>query len=825
MARRCRSVCDDASPALNPHCRAAARVRTVFTVLLWLLAGQALAAAEPAQPLYLQVVLNHVDRQLIVRVEQQDGELFMTAEELAAIGVITEGLPADAAGRIALKDIPGARHEYAALDQRLYLSLPDAVLQPQTVSYQRPPEAVPHSDTGLVIGYAFNAQRERIAQSRQGNRLLAPLIESGYARTPTYTEAAYGRAFEERNRSLAIGSDLRLFSPAGLFINTGYSTLQAGEAGYTRQDSYWTYASLDPMRSYTVGDYITSSLSWTRALRMGGARVARNFSLRPDLVTFPVPALGGSAVVPTTVDLYVNGVRQFSVDAQPGPFVISSPPALTGAGEVSLVYQDALGREVSTTRPLYIDARMLESGLSDYAIEVGYARQMYGSRSFEYAEDPAGMMSLRYGVNDAITLEGHGEWGKGLGNGGLGGLFRFASYGVLNAAVAYSDGDSQGLLTAAGYQYISPRWGFEVYDRRAHDDYRDLGTLEGIPVPRRLTRGSFSLWFPHSQAVTLTYAEQRTTSVGGTRIAAIGYNANWYGSRIGTYLNVFKDLDDDTNDGVYFGFSWAVGERATVYASASRYGEQDTVTLGANSPTDYDLGGFGWAAHTEAGNDDYLRGSARIDYRSRYGDWAARIDHAELAGGAYTNSSLYGTGSIVYMDGQLLAARPIYDGFALVSTRGVADVPVLRENRLLGQTNERGYLLVPDLPSYRTSRIAIDQLPLPVDVSLGTDRLLANPRELSGVLVEFPLGRYQGAVATLVDEQRRPLPVGSRATLAATGESFVVGYDGQVFLPHLQPRNRLEVTTGEGTCVAEVVFQPAQSMHAIGPFICAEQAP
>jgi len=49
-------------------------------------------------------------------------------------------------------------------------------------------------------------------------------------------------------------------------------------------------------------------------VRLGGAQIATDFSLRPDLVTFPVPIVAGSVAVPSNVDVLVNNVRVLSLE-------------------------------------------------------------------------------------------------------------------------------------------------------------------------------------------------------------------------------------------------------------------------------------------------------------------------------------------------------------------------------------------------------------------------------------------------------------------------------------------------------------------------------
>ena len=220
-----------------------------------------------------------------------------------------------------------------------------------------------------------------------------------------------------------------------------------------RLDTSWRHSNPDTLVTTRVGDAISSSLAWTRPVRLGGVQVSRDFSLRPDLITYPVPTLAGSAAVPSSVDLYVNNVRQYSGNAPSGPFVINAVPSVTGAGEAVIVTKDVLGRSVMTTVPLYIDSRLLSAGLADFSVEGGFVRRAYSLRSVDYAGDPSLSASLRYGLNAAVTVETHTEATIGVYNGGVGALWKVGEAGVLNGSVAASagNGGSRRLQYAGSY--------------------------------------------------------------------------------------------------------------------------------------------------------------------------------------------------------------------------------------------------------------------------------------------------------------------------------------------------------------------------------------
>ncbi|KVE44760.1 hypothetical protein WS69_19560 [Burkholderia sp. BDU5] len=116
-----------------------------------------------------------------------------------------------------------------------------------------------------------------------------------------------------------------------------------------------------------------------------------------------MPALAGTAVVPSTVDLYVNGVRQFSGDVPSDPFVINSGAGITGASNATVVTRDALGRTIATSLPLYIGTGMLAPGPASYSVEAGFLRRAWGPRSFDYTRRPAVSATARYGASDRLT--------------------------------------------------------------------------------------------------------------------------------------------------------------------------------------------------------------------------------------------------------------------------------------------------------------------------------------------------------------------------------------------------------------------------------------
>jgi outer membrane usher protein len=200
------------------------------------------------------------------------------------------------------------------------------------------------------------------------------------------------------------------------------------------------------------------------------------------------------------------------------------------------------------------------------------------------------------------------------------------------------DEEGSGKLTSVGYQYISPRWSVNLQDIRAHDNYRDLGSTDGSPVPRRTLNGNLGLSLGRGHSLTLNYSEQRDAQLLGSRIVSMGYSGA-FGSRVQAFATAFRDLDLEDSNGVYVGLSITLDSRSSIHASSSRNGNDETHTLGASRAVDSDLGGFGWDVYAERGNNEYRRGSARLDYEGRFGELSLQHDRTSSSGSEFKNTS------------------------------------------------------------------------------------------------------------------------------------------------------------------------------------------
>src|SRR3546814_18560363 len=101
---------------------------------------------------------------------------------------------------------------------------------------------------------------------------------------------------------------------------------------YTTLFRSWSWSSQQQLWTLNVGDFISGNLAWSRPTRMAGVQWRRDFGLQPQLLTDPIPQFLGEAALPSAVELYVNGVRQYSGQIAPGPLKLNTVPNLNGSG-------------------------------------------------------------------------------------------------------------------------------------------------------------------------------------------------------------------------------------------------------------------------------------------------------------------------------------------------------------------------------------------------------------------------------------------------------------------------------------------------------------
>lgn len=252
----------------------------------------------------------------------------------------------------------------------------------------------------------------------------------------------YANKPDHGDASISAWNEVRFFGDYGTLSNTGvYRHSESGlNNGYLRYDTLWQFSDEKNMLLYEIGDFVARSLIWNNSIRLGGAQLSSNFSVRPDIITYPLPRFSGEVSVPSALELFIDGYRLQNDNVDPGPYNITNMPYINGAGDAVIVTTDALGRKISTTIPFYVANNLLKTGLSDYAIGLGTIRKHYGQRSADY-NTFAVTGSYRYGLSDYLTLESHLEGTNKVQVLGGGGVTTLGRLGSLNLSYSQSHDD------------------------------------------------------------------------------------------------------------------------------------------------------------------------------------------------------------------------------------------------------------------------------------------------------------------------------------------------------------------------------------------------
>jgi outer membrane usher protein len=744
--------------------------------------------AGAGEVLYLEVVINGNETHKLAAFTRVDGKLRAGADTLRQLGF---RLPEASVASIELDGLPGVGYHYDESRQRLEITAGERAIDLERNVLNAPPSPVPQpsASAGLLLNYDL-----------------------------------YGTRDDASNTGLSTYTELRAFGGFGVVSNTWLSRLADSPGSDTssdsaRLDTTWTRAFVDSATVLRVGDAISGSLTWSRATRYGGIQLQRDFALQPDLITFPIPQFLGQAAVPSTVELYVNGLRRYSGDTPAGPFQLGTVPIVNGAGTAQVVLTDALGRQTTYDFPFYTSSQLLKQGLDDYSIDFGFVRRNYGVSSFDYGSDPAASGVYRRGMTDWFTAEAHAETIDGLANGGAGGVMQIGENGVLTGSAAYSSWHGRdGQQAELGYSWRNTWLNLGFDSLRTFGDYRDVASSYGPPPAKRTDRALVGITYAPVGSFGANYIELTYPGQPRSRYASAFYFRS-FGSRYSLSFNLNQNLEDHRDRTAFVGLSVSFGQE-TASLSAQHDSRGNFAAVDVSRPISPD-GGYGWHVRAQEGQ-GLDGGQAEFGYR---GDRAQTLVGAEtLDGNTLGYAEL--TGALVFMDSHLFTARRIDDAFALVAT-GVPDVPVTLENRVVGNTDSNGDLLITPLNAYQKNRVAIDPMLLPPDAHIERVDDEIVPADRAGVLVSFRVEPVQAASVLLHGADGEAIALGSAVELNGDASAgALTGYDGAVYLEKLKPHNTLVVHAPAGDCRVRFDYRyEAGQVPSIGPLVCSKESP
>ncbi|MGF1562472.1 MAG: fimbria/pilus outer membrane usher protein [Geminicoccaceae bacterium] len=571
-----------------------------------------------------------------------------------------------------------------------------------------------------------------------------------------------------------------LFHPAGVLTSTMRALDMASkQADAQRLETTFARDFPDRRASLRLGDTLTPGTRLGNPVRFGGVQWASNFQTDPSFITFPRPSIGGLAEQDSLVEVFIDNSRRATSPVPSGPFEIDNIPVSSGAGEVQVRVQDLLGREQIITQSYYVSPRLLRAGLSEYAYQLGFLRESYAEKSFDYG-DAMAVGSHRYGFNDNVTGEVHGEASPQQGSIGLGATAAAPGVGVVSLGLQGSVAESEGAGARASldYEYRRAGWNVGTSFLWSTADYRQLGLADAVP-PKLVSRisGGLNLGAFGRIGVFGVYADRRG-GVFDQASASANYAVNLGPGTL--ILNALHAFEPDDEAVLTLSYSMPLGERQFVSAGGDlRVGRQVARAQFRQWRGASDLG-LDYDVSAEL-SDNQPTARVRAEYNTRLAGlnaWA-RVgeDRNALRAGA--------TGSLGLLAGKPFMTRRLGRAFGIVSLPGFADVDVYHDNQLVGRTDARGDAVVPNLRPYEINRLRFDVADLPLEATFGSSERTAVPFAGGGLALTFDVERRYLGTARLFDSLGAPLPAGlvlraeaptsAQATVAEGGFAFIEG--------------------------------------------------
>jgi outer membrane usher protein len=653
----------------------AARRRGFWMICLWSVAtvGQAQVPPTPTPPSAAPILEAPIDRQapatyyldvriddwpsrLVASFRDDGGRLSLSVDQFKGLGfrlddawVTQEG----EARRVYLDSVPNLSWRVDPLAQTIDIVAPFEILTPNALAVSPRPERVEaQSGRGMLLSYDLFGE---------------------WAADPD--AGSYGR-------SLSTTLEGRLFSSRHTLVSTGSLAWSGGDRRAIRYETYFAVDDQDKARTLRIGDSTTYALGWSRNLRFGGVQYRRNYGLRPDIVTTPLPEFVDGVTTPSVLDLYINGVKRYSNEVRPGAFALGHLPVLTGANNVTIVLTDIDGRERTVNLPFYMNTRLLEQGLTDFSFEAGAVREDYGLKSAEYGQ--AFLSGVwRRGLSGGMTLETHGEAARGLVMGGFSVwtpvLSRFAVGGAL--AVSNGPDGESGTLWAVGFDRTANRLSVSARHEESSAGFRDVADLSDEAHVRSRDTATIGLNAGPAGTLNLAYVSETRADGTQTPVATASYGADLFQRRARLSATAFSVLNQKDQWGVGFTILIPLGQHGLVSGGAQRRREGGYYEAEARGSTMDNR--LIWQLRDVEGPVPARSAELRWDGSTLDGRVKLLDDEKTTA------AQIEVAQSLVLFEGRLFVADRVDEAFAVVQVGRNAGVEVFRENQPVGTHRRR----------------------------------------------------------------------------------------------------------------------------------------
>lgn len=612
-----------------------------------------------------------------------------------------------------------------------------------------------------------------------------------------------------------------------------YTTWNRSSDGNQTQDKWdtvYTYAQRDikTLKSQlTLGDSTTPSDVFDSVPFRGG-QLASDDEMLPESLRGYAPVVRGIARTNAQVTIRQNGYIIYQTYVSPGSFEITDMYPTGGSGDLHVTIQESDGSEQQLVIPYASLPVLQREGRLKYSITSGVYRAYDNS------------------IDETPITQGTAIYGLPLGFTAYGGVQASSKYQSVAAGVGKNLGQfgalSADVTQAWSHQKDQKKEEGQSWRIRYSKNIVETGTNFALAGYRYATDGYWNM-----QEVLETYRSGENTQAQQRRRnrAEITLSQNLWQEAGNLSLTAIREDYWNSNkrmesygasynnayNGISFGLSYTYSRNSWDTSATSNnrrqsdndqlfsvnvsvpleklFGNHSTyvnysMNSSKNGTTNQNVSLSGtllednnlsWSMMQGYGSQgEGNSGGINADWRATYGELSSGYSYDK-----YNQRLNYAAqGSIVAHENGLTFGQPLGETAILVAAPGAGGVGIQGQTGV--KTDFRGYTLVPYASPYRKNDVVLNTETLGEETEVALSSQTVIPTRGAIVRASYQTSVGYRALMTLVQTNGRPVPFGAtvKTSQQSSGERFIVGDNGQVYLTGLENQGQLLVKWGEG---------------------------
>ena len=352
----------------------------------------------------------------------------------------------------------------------------------------------------------------------------------------------------------------RVLTDASVLDYSFAASIDPKQETLTRLQSSYTLKLSEDAEQVRVGDTVSSAGLWGSSVRYGGVQFGTRLKPNADVLQSERLATSGIAVLPTAADALFASIDGNRALWSKQSLSVSGAPKINDQNALNLVARDSRGHSEALSAPLVAQARLVESGCSDFSLGLGKVRRDFAVTSNDYGPLFANT-TIACAAPLGFTIEGHGEYlDEQVAALGFGLARRVGGIGTASLAVASSETEiGTGWLARVGFEHQSSLLNLAVRSRIQSREFREVGSVwVEDPIMRR-NLASIGVNVGEGAALAVAYAAQTTWQ--RERVDMLSLNQKMNLGQGSIMMTAGHSLVEDIGSSVFLSYKRPFGTR------------------------------------------------------------------------------------------------------------------------------------------------------------------------------------------------------------------------------------------------------------------------